>query len=65
MWDDLFAALALLLVFEGIVPFINPARWREYILKMAGLTDLSLRIMGFISMLFGIILLYLIRSFSL
>ena len=61
MWNDLFAAMALMLVFEGIMPFINPARWKEAILLIAGQPDSSLRIMGLISMLIGAALLYVVR----
>lgn len=61
MWDDLFAAVALLLVFEGIMPFINPNRWRHVIKVVAEQPDAQLRIMGLASMLMGAALLYAIR----
>jgi len=61
MWNDLFAAIALLLVFEGIMPFINPAKWRQAIRLIAEQTDSALRIMGLTSMLAGAALLYVIR----
>lgn len=61
MWDDLFAALALLLVFEGIMPFVNPNRWRHVMKMVADQPDTALRIMGLASMLMGAVLLYIIR----
>lgn len=61
MWDDLFAAIALLLVFEGIMPFVNPTRWRHFIRLVTDQSDRILRSMGLISMLSGVVLLYLIR----
>jgi len=61
MWDDLFSAVALLLVFEGIMPFINPARWRHVIRLIAEQSDGALRIMGLTSMLMGAALLSFIR----
>ncbi len=61
MWNDLYAALALLLVFEGMMPFINPAKWRHVIRLVADQSDVALRIMGFASMLIGAAFLYIIR----
>jgi uncharacterized protein YjeT (DUF2065 family) len=61
MWNDLFVALALLLVIEGILPFLNPAAMRELQRKMAEMDDKSLRIAGLSSMLAGLALLYLLR----
>lgn len=61
MWMDLFTALALVLVIEGIMPFINPAGMRRVMLMVAQLNDSTLRGLGLTSMLIGIVLLYLIR----
>lgn len=61
MWNDLFSAIALLLVFEGIMPFINPAKWRHVIRLVADQPDNTLRIMGITSMLLGAAFLYIIR----
>ncbi len=61
MWNDFFAALALFLVFEGIMPFVNPNRWRHVIKVVADQPDVALRIMGLASMLMGAALLYAIR----
>ena len=61
MWNDLFVALALVLVIEGILPFLNPSAMRELQRKMAEMDDKSLRIAGLSSMLVGLVLLYLLR----
>jgi uncharacterized protein YjeT (DUF2065 family) len=61
MWNDLFVALALVLVIEGILPFLNPAAMRELQRKMAEMDDKSLRLAGLSSMLVGLALLYLLR----
>jgi len=61
MWNDLFVALALVLVIEGILPFLNPAAMRELQRKMAEMDDKSLRMAGLSSMLVGLALLYLLR----
>jgi len=60
-WTDLFSALALVLVIEGIMPFISPNSWRETMLQASRLEDKTLRIIGFVSMLVGVILLYAMR----
>lgn len=60
-WRDLGAAIALLLVIEGIVPFLNPAGLRRTLQTLMNLTDHQLRIAGTISMLAGLILLYVVN----
>ena len=61
MWHDLLAALGLMLVLEGILPFLNPAGLRQTLLNMAQMEDKTLRIIGLASMLIGVLLLYFIR----
>jgi hypothetical protein len=61
MWDDLLAATALLLVIEGILPFISPQRFREALIQAARFSDRAMRIMGLASMLIGLVFLYIIR----
>ena len=60
--QDLYAALALVLVIEGILPFLSPGLMRSYMLKMAQTDDRTLRITGFISMAIGLLLLMWIRQ---
>ncbi len=62
MWQELGVALALLLVVEGIMPFISPKGVRESLLTMASLSDRTLRIGGLVCMISGVVLLYLIRG---
>jgi uncharacterized protein YjeT (DUF2065 family) len=61
-WSDLLAALALILVLEGIVPFVSPARLRRTLAQLATLGDRELRIVGFGCMLAGVLLLFVVRS---
>lgn len=61
MWQDFGTALALMFVIEGIMPFLYPSNLRESLKKMAELDNKSLRIVGFSSMVIGVILLYLIN----
>lgn len=60
-WDDLLSAMALVLVFEGIMPFISPRGWRNTMQQASQLPDKTLRSIGFASMLLGVVLLYLMR----
>jgi uncharacterized protein YjeT (DUF2065 family) len=61
MWEALLIGFALLLVLEGIVPFLYPAKWRNLVVTLSQISDKHLRITGLISMLAGIALLYWIR----
>jgi uncharacterized protein YjeT (DUF2065 family) len=61
LWQDLLAALALVLVIEGMVPFLNPQSLRRMLEMVSQLDDRTLRIMGFVSMLFGVVMLYIVR----
>ena len=60
-WSDLLAALALVLVIEGIVPFLNPQSLRKMLVTVAQLDDRTLRITGLVSMLCGVAMLYIVR----
>lgn len=57
MWDDLLRALALMLVIEGLLPFISPARWRGVFEQAIKLSDGQLRFIGLSSMVAGVLLL--------
>ena len=59
MWTLLAMAFALMLVVEGILPFLLPAVWREMFRRIIELSDGQIRFYGLTSMLLGLILLYL------
>jgi len=61
MWDNLIPALALVLVIEGLLPFLSPRAWREAMSQAARLPDNVLRSLGFVSMMAGVIILYFVR----
>jgi uncharacterized protein YjeT (DUF2065 family) len=61
MWETLLAAVALMLVLEGIIPFLYPHKWRNMVAILAQISDKQLRIMGFVSMLLGVLLLYAVK----
>ncbi|MCE5181945.1 MAG: DUF2065 domain-containing protein [Betaproteobacteria bacterium] len=61
MKTSLFVALGLMLVLEGVLPFMAPALWRETFRRMTEMTDGQLRFVGLTSMMGGLLLLYLIK----
>jgi len=62
MWQDFFAALALVLVIEGVLPFLKPETWRRTIGRIADQPNNALRLMGLMSMLVGVVLLHVVRQ---
>jgi len=62
MANDLLAAFALVLVLEGILPFISPSTVRKLWENIATMPDRNLRVFGLVSMLVGVVLLTLIRQ---
>ena len=61
MWEDLIRAIALVLVIEGMLPFLTPDGWRQAMLQAGRLPNKALRAVGFASMLIGVLILYLAR----
>ena len=61
MWHELAIAICLMLVIEGILPFIDPRRWRRMLLLLDQVDDNTMRMMGLASMLTGTILLLIIN----
>lgn len=54
MLDDIGRAVGLMLVFEGIMPFISPSRWRNMAQTLAVVDNKSMRLIGLLSMLLGL-----------
>lgn len=55
------AALGLMLVLEGIMPFLFPKAWRETLRKVAQFQDGQARFIGLTLMLCGLLLIYWIK----
>ena len=58
MGDIIVAGIALMFVFEGILPFVAPRIWRDTFRKAVELTDGQLRFFGLASMVAGVVLLF-------
>ena len=61
-WNDLFAALALVCIIEGIMPFASPAGVRRVCAAFSQLEDHWLRVTGLLSMAVGAVLIYFLRQ---
>jgi len=62
--QDLYVALALVLVIEGIMPFVSPEKWRVTVIMIAQQSDKVIRMIGLGAMLLGLLLVTLLRSGS-
>ena len=61
MSNTLLTAFALMLVIEGVLPFLVPTLWRETFRRLTEMTDGQIRFIGLTSMLAGLLLLYIAR----
>lgn len=52
--NDLLAAVALMLVLEGLMPLLSPARWREVFSRLLAMSDGQIRFVGLASILMGL-----------
>ena len=59
--DFFLPALALMLIIEGLMPFLAPAAWRDAFSRMIQMRDGQIRFMGLASMLAGLVILALTR----
>ncbi len=60
MTEVLFAGFALMLVIEGILPFVAPKLWRETFKALIEMKDGQIRFAGLVSMLVGLSLLWFV-----
>lgn len=61
MGNSLWMALALMLVLEGILPFLVPGVWRDTFRRLTEMSDGQIRFVGLASMLVGLLLFFLNR----
>lgn len=61
MLEYLAVALGLMLVIEGLTPFLFPALWRETLRRVSQLQDGQLRFIGLSMMLLGVLVIYLVE----
>lgn len=58
-WDSLWSALALVLLIEGLVPFLSPQSWRRTVLQIAQFQDGQIRFFALLAILAGALMLWL------
>ena len=61
-WTEILTACALLLVLEGILPFVGPNRYKQMVAQIVRLSDNQLRAAGLTAMVAGLLLLFFVRS---
>ena len=57
MWNLLLGALALMLVVEGLLPFLSPTAWRRMFERATRMSDGQIRFLGLSSMIAGLAML--------
>ena len=60
-FHGLAIGFALMLILEGIIPFLYPQRWRNLVQQLSQINDRALRLIGFVSMMLGVVLLYIVN----
>jgi uncharacterized protein YjeT (DUF2065 family) len=61
-WTELFSALALVMIIEGIIPFISPQGYKNTMQQMLAMPESTLRVVGLCVMLVGAVSLFFIRG---
>lgn len=61
MVNLLLTAFALMLIIEGVLPFLVPSLWRDTFRRLTEMTDGQIRFIGLTSMLAGLLLLFFVR----
>jgi uncharacterized protein len=61
-WTELLTAVALVLVLEGMLPFVSPRKYREMVAEISRLGDNHIRTVGFVVMIVGVVVLFLVRG---
>ena len=62
MWENLLSAVALMLVLEGLLPFVSPTGFREAMRTMLEMNDSQIRFASLTAMVGGVLLLYFVKN---
>ena len=62
MWNEILIAGALMLVLEGLLPFLSPKQFKQMMLRASQMSEQELRWSGLISMVLGAFLVYLFKN---
>ncbi|HEX4024666.1 MAG TPA: DUF2065 domain-containing protein [Steroidobacteraceae bacterium] len=61
-WNELLAALAIVCIIEGVMPFIYPLGMKRLLGRLSTMGERELRLGGFFSILIGLLILFLVRA---
>jgi len=59
--SDLWAAIAIAMILEGMMPFLSPRSWKDVVAKISLMPDRKIRGFGLAAMVAGVLLLTIIR----
>ena len=59
MWDMILTAVAIILIIEGVVPLVSPQTCKKMMSSIAKLNNTTLRILGLVALILGVVILYL------
>ena len=62
--DTFWLALAMVLVLEGLLPFLSPSGWRKMFMQLLQMNDGQIRFFGLCSMLLGMLVITLVTFFE-
>ncbi|MBF0589554.1 MAG: DUF2065 domain-containing protein [Magnetococcales bacterium] len=60
--DDFLTAIGLVMIFEGVPYFLSPKRMREWVERLATVSDMALRRVGLLMMTIGLLVIYMVRG---
>ena len=60
-WVEILTAISLVLIIEGMLPFISPRKYRQMVTEVTRLRDDQIRNVGLIVMVVGLVLLFVVR----
>ena len=61
MWDHLLTAAALVLILEGLLPFLAPKAWLKMLREVSEARPVAVRIGGGLALFAGVVILQLVR----
>jgi len=61
-FTEIVTAIALVLIIEGMLPFVGPGKYKQLVAQVAQLSDNQLRTFGLSTMIAGVLLLFFVRS---
>ena len=62
MWNEILVAGALMLVLEGLLPILSPKSFKQMMQRAAEMSERELRWSGLVSMIFGAVLIYVLKN---